>query len=32
VRSFAVIDGDGRVLGMLSRNYLMTAIGGEVLA
>lgn len=30
-RSLPVIDGGSRVVGMLSRNDLMTAIGGEVL-
>ena len=29
-RSLPVIDGAGRVVGMVSRNDLMTAIGGEV--
>ncbi len=31
LRSLPVIDGDGRVIGMLSRNDLMAATGGEVL-
>jgi len=30
-RSLPVIDGGSRVVGMVSRNDLMTAIGGEVL-
>lgn len=31
LRSLPVIDSDGRLIGMLSRNDLMTATGGEVL-
>ncbi len=31
LRSLPVIDGDDRVIGILSRNDVLTAIGGEVL-